>query len=281
MTTWLERYQKGEHAAVWAELTALGEDVRARKLRDDAIAVARETMRRARRNIDTLLPRLREIGYQFHDPKPFAPPPRRTAETVKTLEKRLGGKLPYSLTAWWEQVGEVSFLGSHPALHAIQADPLVVAPLGFAVESLENWTSNPPFLPPPGMWETSIEAWRRSLRAEGRSPEEIEAELAPSIAMFEAQDLENERLDAIPFDRRFRFAIAPDELTKAEVKGKTFDVLLPSPTADFQLEGAAGTPYFVDYLRQSFRYGGFRGWAEHPDPPLRELDFLTGGLLPL
>lgn len=280
--TYLERYRQGEHAAVWAELNALGEEVRARKVRDDARAVASETMRRARANIETLIPRLRELGYRFQEKKPFLPAPRKTAETLKTLEKSLHGRLPFSLAAWWEHIGEVSFLGSHPALHAISSDPLVFAPIGYALESLENRATGAPFFPPAGAWQTSIEAWRRSLRAEGLSPEETEAKLAPSIALFEAQDLENDELCAAAYaDRRFRFDFAPDELTKADVKGGSYLVLLPNPAADFPLEGATGNPLFVDYLRQSFQSGGFRAWTGHPNPPQREIAFLTQGLLPL
>jgi hypothetical protein len=234
-------------------------------------------MCRAKRNIETLIPRLHELGYQFQDKTPLLAAPRHTAEKVKILEKTLAGRLPFSLIAWWEQIGQVSFLGNHPTLPFSTADPMVFAPIGYALETLENWTGEVPFYPPIGAWQTSIEAWRRSLRAEGFSPSETEATLAPSIAGFEAQDIENEQLRALPFDPRFRFPFAPDELKKAEVKGGTYDVPLPSPTADFVLEGARGTPQFVAYLRESFQHGGFRAWQG----PQREMDFLTQGLLPL
>jgi hypothetical protein len=50
---------------VWAELLALGTAVREKPLYADALAVARETMRRARHNIEVLIPRLVAVGYQF------------------------------------------------------------------------------------------------------------------------------------------------------------------------------------------------------------------------
>lgn len=65
MTDFLERYQRGEHEQVWDELNALGEQVGAGSLHDEALAVARETMRRARRNIEMLIPRLVAVGYHF------------------------------------------------------------------------------------------------------------------------------------------------------------------------------------------------------------------------
>lgn len=65
MGAYLERYLRGECEAVWDELVALGAGVREEPLHSDALAVARETMRRARANIETLIPRLRELGYEF------------------------------------------------------------------------------------------------------------------------------------------------------------------------------------------------------------------------
>jgi hypothetical protein len=63
--TYLERYLAGAHKPVWAELVALGERVYEEPLYADAWAVARETMRRVRTNLDLLIPRLRAAGYHF------------------------------------------------------------------------------------------------------------------------------------------------------------------------------------------------------------------------
>lgn len=63
--TYLERYVAGECELVWAELQALGAAIREEPLYTDALAVARETMRRARANIEVLIPRLRAAGYDF------------------------------------------------------------------------------------------------------------------------------------------------------------------------------------------------------------------------
>jgi hypothetical protein len=43
MTTYLERYRNGEREQVWAELLALGAQVREEPLFSDALAIARET----------------------------------------------------------------------------------------------------------------------------------------------------------------------------------------------------------------------------------------------
>jgi hypothetical protein len=61
----LRRYQAGEHEAVWADLVALGAAVRKPPYAEDAWAVARETMRRARHNVELIIRRLDQLGYQF------------------------------------------------------------------------------------------------------------------------------------------------------------------------------------------------------------------------
>ena len=65
--TFLERYQAGERVPVWDELMALGEGVRAEPYLADAEAVAAETMRRARHNVELLIRRLADMGYRFRD----------------------------------------------------------------------------------------------------------------------------------------------------------------------------------------------------------------------
>jgi hypothetical protein len=67
MATFLERYQTGEHVAVWDELLALGDGVRSEPYYADALAVAAETMRRTRRNVELIIQRLDAKGYRFRD----------------------------------------------------------------------------------------------------------------------------------------------------------------------------------------------------------------------
>jgi hypothetical protein len=60
-----DRYQRGERIEVWSDLIALGEAVRQEPVYSDAVEVARETMARARQNVETLITRLDGIGYEF------------------------------------------------------------------------------------------------------------------------------------------------------------------------------------------------------------------------
>jgi hypothetical protein len=84
----LARYQAGEHEAVWAEMMALGPEVRQPLHLDDAWAVARATMRRARQNVEQLIRRLDEIEYRFWDGEreKSAGPPRRLTFGAKLIE---------------------------------------------------------------------------------------------------------------------------------------------------------------------------------------------------
>ena len=65
MPSFFDRYQAGEREQVWADLNSLGAGVHDKKYLSDAYAVAQETMRRARGNVETLILRLEKLGYEF------------------------------------------------------------------------------------------------------------------------------------------------------------------------------------------------------------------------
>lgn len=123
MPNYLERYQAGEYEQVWQELLQLGAQVRSEPYSTEGWGVVGETMRRVRHNVEVLIPRLREIGYQFGDlsdtpgywkhTPPLTPPPADAENYLEELEE-LVGALPLSLRGWALGVGEVSFLGYHP-----------------------------------------------------------------------------------------------------------------------------------------------------------------------
>jgi hypothetical protein len=63
--SFLWRYLARECEQVWADMQALGPAVGVEPLYSDALAMARETMRRVRHNIETLIPRLTAASYAF------------------------------------------------------------------------------------------------------------------------------------------------------------------------------------------------------------------------
>lgn len=157
MATFWARYMAGEHELVWADLLAQGAAVREEPIYADALAVAHETMRRVQHNLTLLIPRLRELGYVFgyqwavdrgdltpegaqemeqHEPV-LSPPADMVEQEIAEVERR-AGLLPLSLRAFYEVVGGVNFVGSHPAWGAYRLDALVVESASQVVE-LDDW----------------------------------------------------------------------------------------------------------------------------------------------
>src|SRR5688572_7089271 len=112
----LERYLNGEHVQVWAEMLALGAQIRQEPYYTDAKAVAQETMRRVKANIEMLVERLKKIGFQFEYPDHIVSPlPAEILQQIETFEREVG-PLPISLKAFYEIVGSVCFIGNYPGL---------------------------------------------------------------------------------------------------------------------------------------------------------------------
>ncbi len=144
--SYLERYQKGEHEQVWAELQGLGEAVRDEPIYAEARAVADETMRRVRNDCERIIERLHSLGYQFGVypdgiqgdflPGPLAPADEAARGDIQTLEHAVG-PLPLSLVAFWEQVGSVNLIG-RGAAWPMALDPLFVDPPAGGVSELDE-----------------------------------------------------------------------------------------------------------------------------------------------
>ncbi|MFO0954642.1 MAG: hypothetical protein U0835_26460 [Isosphaeraceae bacterium] len=272
MTSYLTRYMEGEHEAVWSELSCLGERVRNDEFIVDALAVARETMRRVRSNVERLVQRLDQIGYEFSasrlekfdykrrvnpftkqimDSKPrafrrpmvFCPPGPETAALVDRIEMAVGG-LPLSLRAWLEIVGEVDLRGSHPGWpgrhnQAIYPDPLVMV----SAEKFFTWLKE------------------------------------------EIQYKEQYSLDP----QQWSYDV-PDYYTKEKISGGGYWIELPDLAADATFNGdwdtqvrrspAVSERSFMRYLRTCFRWGGFPGFAVSKVRPDSDLTTLAADLMP-
>jgi hypothetical protein len=60
-----------------------------------------------------------------------------------------------------------------------------------------------------------------------------------------------------------------------------YNIALPNPAVDAQLEAERHATTFVAYLRACFRWGGFSGWARVETRPDDDLAFLTERLQPI
>jgi hypothetical protein len=147
---YLENYLAGNHEQVWNDLQALGPEVREEPHYSQALEVAAETMRRVRRNCERIVSRLHALGYVFgtypdgsrgySNQGPLLDPSDAMRADIAELEERIG-PLPLSLTAFWQEVGAVDFVGMHRAWPAGR-DPLVVNEPEGAIADLDNWEMN-------------------------------------------------------------------------------------------------------------------------------------------
>lgn len=139
----LTRYLRGESASVWRDLSALGASARLELYYADAVEVASETMKRARHNVELIVPRLESLGYEFNGYSPvFAPAGESAAKDLDEFEREINGPLPLSLRYWYQHVGSVNWMGWHEALNPKNGpycgDPLVIAPYRMAAAEMTD-----------------------------------------------------------------------------------------------------------------------------------------------
>ena len=250
MTHFLQRYLAGEQERVWAELLTLGKQLRVEPLYTEAQAVVRETMRRAKHNIETLVSSLSSIDYVFgygflrpdeadfaqSAPPVYRPPDPNVQEQIEELES-LTGTLPLALRGWYETIGAVNFVGDYPRWDPLVRllDPLYVEPIEVVLDVCRTQRK----------WGTTGEA------AQGN-------------------------------DGRHQFIfIAPDAHLKYNVSGMgAYEIAVPNEAIDGLLLHEPHNTTFINYLRICFRWAGFPGLENYPPPP-EELTRLTQGLLSL
>ncbi|MEV0215428.1 hypothetical protein [Micromonospora sp. NPDC050695] len=215
---WMNRYVAGDHRQVWHEMRQLGGRVREPAFAAQAQAVCDEMARRARSNIETLVARLREQSYRFHEndddqtpTEPYAPPGPEAEEHLHWLEQRVD-PLPMVLSSWIRIVGDVWLVGTHPQWpSSAAADPLVLELAGtrYPDSDIREYFAG------------EIKAW---------------------------QDDQ---------DEPFLLPVAPDQFHKDNVSGGgPYGIVLPDSCADAHFVGEAGMP-LVAYLNWVFRHGGF------------------------
>jgi hypothetical protein len=153
MGTLLDRYRAGECVQVWEDIRALGTTLQSAPISIEALAVAAETMRRARANIVAIVAHLEDLHFRFAASSPLEALGPTTTAQVNDLDSKLGGSLPLSVKAWYIHVGAVDLRGTHPSLCHVAnvgedvprdfklADPLVIAPIEWLLEGFSHWSS--------------------------------------------------------------------------------------------------------------------------------------------
>jgi hypothetical protein len=231
-------------------------------------------MRRVRRNIEMLIPRLEALGYVFGygwargrdfpggSPDPvFAPPQPDVAGAIAELERR-AGILPLSLRAFYEVVGSVNFVGEPPEAwtdwRAVpdDVDALYVYSAEVALEGAEAWQERYDYLRRKDEWDL---------------PSTDEEDMCDARAYF-----------ALPREC-WLVPIAPDEWHKYDISGcGAYEIAIPNLAADARLLTERHRTTFVNYLRICFRWAGFPKLEQVSGAPtaVSSLLVLTRDLLP-
>jgi hypothetical protein len=212
---------------------------------EEWIGLAREMMRRARTNVEALVARLQASGYRFANPdQVHVGPDADLAEQLNRFE-RLGFHVPLSLRTWWEEVGTVNLMGTHPDWpHS-----------GYAFDSANVWDSDPLVVDLPNLIE-EYENWNCS-----------RAELGA---------------DYLRYIGPFRIPIAPDAILKANYSGGSpYAMACDAPGVDSLVFNEMSCLPFVSYLRMCFDWAGFPGLRCYEDAPLSFIAELKKDLIPL
>lgn len=102
----LEQFRSGDCEQVWSRIVA------ERRPADDteALAVAQETVLRARDNLAVIYERLAELGYEFAEPNDafVTTTPERAAEEISAIETHYG-PLPGLARIWYSHIHSVNF----------------------------------------------------------------------------------------------------------------------------------------------------------------------------
>lgn len=219
------RYLRGEHEAVWHELRA--HEAIAGDLREEALEVARATMRRVARAADVVATRLAERGWRSLSGALRTPPAAADAAVLARLAATTGAPLPPSLVAFWEIVGGIDLVWDY---NGEDAAPSLGVDL--AMEEMD-----PLAIDPPGVAPYLLEDWDEQRR--GVDPELVEP---------------------------FQLELAPDRLHKANISGgPPYGLELPFAGADPVFANEEHGLPFVEYLRLCFRWAGFPRLERHRD----------------
>ena len=245
--SFLNRYLAGEHEQVWADLVALGPDVRKPRYKAEALGVAHETMRRVDANVRTLVTRLQTLSYRFKTKGTWLDEIAARTESILKLpvaaDSPYAGRLRESTKRRRER--------RQPADYEIRAHIPPGPNAGRHLKELEKLAGPVPL---------SLRAFYEIVgevdligNHEAISPEADPLVVFPVEAMLQCGE---------EIAEEGRIAIAPDRFQKADISGGApYEIALPDARADAELLNEPHCPFFVDYLRLVFRHGGFPGYA--------------------
>jgi len=311
MATFLDRYLGGQCVAVWRELTSLGEEVRHKRYAADASAVARETMRRARHNVEVLITRLDAIGYRFmalqdHDritkeansrvfrmimeiSAKMDPGDKRRSNEIRILRspeyrKKLVERAEQARQATTQSLGRAGHRAKPPL-----KDPTVWSVPGKntakELDQLEKLAGGPLPMSLRAWYEevggVSLLGWHSLLSPNSDEPH---SDVCPDPLMIEPLKSTIRQFSEEEFEGQAYVYLAPDDVTKGGSGGAgPYGMRVPDASADgvFAVVGSRKGLSFINYLRGAFKWGGFPGWEGKRGCPAKLISELAEGLLPM
>lgn len=303
--SYLNRYLQGEHEAVWDELQTRGAEIYNPSLYDDALAVARETMRRARANIEMLIVRLAQTGFVFGYDHLL----------LQTVAHPLSGR-----KADWERYMEaLRWSREQPPLflparlgeqgRAETREAMDWEGLEDALEELLEAYDIYPDMPKHfhevesmiGRLPLSLRVWYEevgTVNFYGYHPRwsdylDVDASITDMRNRYlmtycdplQVCVLDNAHMAHLrEWHQRghlHAFEFAPDPYFKDYTTGSSTPFsLLPADAIDGELASYPSKPTFVHYLRRCMRWAGFPGMAEWSRVPEDDIAFCTQDLFP-
>jgi hypothetical protein len=288
--SYLDQYKQGAYEQVWRELLQLGPAVREEPIFSDAKAVAQETMRRVRQNIETLIIRLLRLGFVFgYD------------HSLRGSLALANTHLTYLEMLFWARKQPPVFLDARlggQSMDDMYGDDPVVPTVAATWEIAEQEIGPVPLSI--HAWYTEIGAvnfygyfapWDALIHRQSPDVSQYEDPLASSL-MFHCDPFQvrmpDERVFTRLKERRkqpesrwpfMEFAFADDRCFKDYTGGSysNYTISLPDAGADAKTWGMT----FVEYVRLSLlQYAGFPGMAEWAEKPDADLAMLTKDLIP-
>jgi hypothetical protein len=261
----LKRYLTGEHEQVWADLVALGPDVRQPLYSADAADVARETMCRVDANVRTLVTRLQTLNYRFKTKGRWLDEYSAHTESILELpgvaDSKHAGRLRESVRRREEQRRPADYeLKAHVpagpnAARDIEQIEELIGPIPLSLKAFYEIVG-----------EVDLIGYHDTISAE-----------ADPLVVFPLEAMWRDCRAEIAEDGRI--PIAPDQFHKANISGGgPYEMALPDARADGELLNEPHRLFFVDYLRLVFRHGGFPGYAGKDRDVPKEIAILAKDL---
>jgi hypothetical protein len=299
-------------------LLALGAAVRHPLYLEDAQAVAAETMKRARQNIESIVIKLETLGYVFHQGQwddPGSPLLAQMNEMVDgggidrllnqmdlaangdpallsmmDVVKQQAAKVAEDGPRLREMVTQRAAQRNTNASRGALSNPDVFHPLGpDAARGLDRFEREIGGPMPLSLHQFHKQAGSVNLMGRHETINPQHGSVAPDPLVVypfrQPVDAEDGDLSALK-DDTIDLILAPDALHKSNISGGSpYAIKLPNAAADGPLLYEHSRHTFVSYLRWSFEWGGFPGWSEGScdgPPPAeypKEIEYLREGLL--